>query len=76
MSKVKVLYQLVRYFGIRWLLFRLLYALKLRTGWLQRRFPPYQWSERPLSNWLLAEVPSQPDQYVAWRARSTVTVLL
>lgn len=69
MNKLKVLLQLRRYFGWRWLVFRLSYAIKLRTGWFRRRFPPFQWSDRPLSFWLRPDVPSKPTEYGAWRDR-------
>lgn len=72
MNKLKVLYQLLRYFGPSWLAFRLLYAVKLRTGWFKRRLPSYAWLERPLSYSLRSGVPSSPEAYVAWRNQSGV----
>lgn len=70
MKRLGVLLQLLRYFGLRWLLFRLFYALKLRTGWYRRRFPTFRWEDRPLSFWLQPDVPSSPSEYIAWRAAS------
>lgn len=72
MTKRKVLLQLLRYFGADWVLFRVFYALKLRSGWLQRRFPAYKWSDRSLSYWLRPDIPADPDAYVQWRKESGV----
>lgn len=67
MNRLNLLMQLQRYFGMRWLIFRVLYVVKLRSGWFHRRFPSYQWNERPLGSWLRSDVPSSHIDYVAWR---------
>ncbi|MCK6581256.1 MAG: heparinase II/III family protein [Anaerolineae bacterium] len=72
MTKLKVLLQLLRYFGAGWVFFRVLYALKRRSGWLKRRFPAYKWSDRPLSYWLHSDIPATPDGYVQWRKQSGI----
>ncbi|NLF71083.1 MAG: heparinase [Candidatus Anammoximicrobium sp.] len=40
-------YQAVRYQGVRWLLFRAVYAAKRRTGWFRFRFPIAAWQHEP-----------------------------
>lgn len=44
-----------------------LYQAMLRSGWLRRRTPPYQWDERPLACWLRPGVPVEPVAYLAHR---------
>ena len=70
MKKVRILYLLIRYFGLRWVAFRLVYSLKLRSGYLRRVLPAYQWTERPLAYWLRAGVPSTPEEYKEWRCKN------
>lgn len=59
--------KLWQYFGLRWLVFRVIYALRMRTGLLARQTPQYSWQDRPLSYWLRDGVPTQPDSYTQWR---------
>lgn len=68
MKKIRIALQLIGYFGIGWLLFRVFYALKTRAGWYRRRFPPYEWADRPLVYWLRPDVPSTAEAYAEWRA--------
>ena len=68
--KVRLLIQalrVVRELGPGWALYRLLYALQRRSGWLAYRMPAYAWEDRPLRTWLHLDVPAQPDAYAAWR---------
>jgi hypothetical protein len=44
---LKKIFQLIRAFGLRWVLFRLRYALRLRTGALRRRTPQIPWDAVP-----------------------------
>ncbi|MCQ3930998.1 MAG: hypothetical protein DPW16_11120 [Chloroflexi bacterium] len=67
MNKTRALCQLTRYFGLRWIIFRLVYSLKLRSGWLRRSLSAFEWSDRPLSYWLRSDVPATPNAYIAWR---------
>jgi Heparinase II/III-like protein/Heparinase II/III N-terminus len=53
--------------GPGWLLFRARYALERKMGIQRRRFAPFAWDERPLSNWLQPHVPAEPDAYAAHR---------
>jgi asparagine synthase (glutamine-hydrolysing) len=45
---VKILFYLLKYFGLKWLFFRLAYALKLRLGYFKRMLPCSSWNEHPL----------------------------
>lgn len=67
MKRLNIILQLLRYFGLHWLLFRLFYAFRLRTGWFHRQFPPFRWEDRPLSFWLRPDVPASSGEYAAWR---------
>src|SRR5690349_21438464 len=53
--------------GSRWLLFRVGYALRKRTGYIRLQLPAYQWSDRPLKTWLKKDVPATPEAYIQWR---------
>ena len=67
MYRFKVLFQLIRYFGIGWLIYRITYKLKIRSGYLRWKLPVYQWSDRPLEYWIHKNIPSSADAYVKWR---------
>ena len=67
LNKLRALSSLYKRFGLRWLLFRFTYALRMRLGILRLQFPVYEWDERPLKFWLRPEVPSEPESYLAWR---------
>ena len=53
--------------GARWLMFRVGYALRMRTGFIRKQIPSYNWKDRPLRTWLKKDVPSQPEAYARWR---------
>jgi asparagine synthase (glutamine-hydrolysing) len=53
--------------GPSWALFRFGYAIRQKCGLLQRRMPAYTWKERPLKVWLESGIPSDQDDYFAWR---------
>ncbi len=67
LNKLRALFSLYKRFGLRWLLFRAGYALRMRLGILQWQFPVYEWDDRPLANWLKPDVPSEPTKYLAWK---------
>ncbi|RPI96884.1 MAG: hypothetical protein EHM40_00170, partial [Chloroflexi bacterium] len=58
---------LYRSLGARWLMFRVGYALRMRTGLIRSQIPSYNWKDRPLETWLKKEIPSQPEVYAQWR---------
>ena len=53
--------------GARWLMFRVGYALRMRTGLIRKQIPSYSWQDRPLETWLKKDIPSQPEAYAQWR---------
>ncbi len=70
-AKFRTLISLYRHFGLRWLLFRFFYALRLRTGIIRLQMPACEWTDKPLSRWLKAGIPSEPQTYAAWRAKNS-----
>lgn len=70
-NKLRALFSLYQRFGLRWLLFRFTYALRMRLGILRAQFPVYEWDDRPLNTWLKSDVPSDPEDYLAWRNQHT-----
>ena len=63
--------KLARAQGLGWLLFRLGYELRLKTGLVRHRLPAYTWESRPLAYWLKDGIPSDPAAYLNWRAEQT-----
>ncbi len=57
--------------GTRWLMFRVSYALRRRTGYIRAQMPGYQWQDRPLELWLKSDIPSSPQEYMAWRKQNS-----
>ncbi|HSK88944.1 MAG TPA: hypothetical protein VK880_11325 [Anaerolineales bacterium] len=51
LNNFRTLNSLYRSLGARWLLFRLGYALRMRTGLIRRQIPSYHWQDRPLRTW-------------------------
>jgi hypothetical protein len=58
---------IVREQGLRWVLFRLLYAGRHTFGILRHRLPRCTWESRPLKSWLVPGVPWLAETYVEWR---------
>ena len=57
--------------GARWLMFRVGYALRKRTGFLRAQMPVYTWKDRPLDTWLKPHIPSTPEAYTQWRRQNS-----
>jgi hypothetical protein len=57
--------------GSRWLLFRVGYALRKRTGWIRAQMPAFQWKDRPLETWLKKGISSTPESYTQWRRQNS-----
>jgi asparagine synthase (glutamine-hydrolysing) len=57
--------------GARWLVFRVGYALRKRTGFLRKQIPAYSWQDRPLETWLKRNIPSTLEEYALWRKQSS-----
>ncbi len=65
--RINTLKSLYRHFGARWVLFRIGYAVRMRTGILRWQIPAYQWKDRPLRYWVKSHIPSEPDTYHNYR---------
>jgi Heparinase II/III-like protein/Heparinase II/III N-terminus len=57
--------------GSRWLMYRLGYALRKRTGFIRLQMPAYPWKDRPLEAWLKRSIPSTPELYTQWRKQNS-----
>jgi Heparinase II/III-like protein/Heparinase II/III N-terminus len=57
--------------GIHWLMFRVGYALRKRTGFIRRQMPRYDLKDRPLGSWLKKQIPSTPEDYAVWRHQNS-----
>ncbi|HET9914756.1 MAG TPA: heparinase II/III family protein, partial [Anaerolineales bacterium] len=71
LNNFRNLISLYQSLGARWLLFRVSYALRMRTGFVRKQIPAYQWQDRPLETWLKKGIPSQPEAYTQWRRRNS-----
>jgi asparagine synthase (glutamine-hydrolysing) len=67
LDKLRALFSLLRQFGLRWMLFRAGYALRMKLGILSLQMPAYEWDDRPLRTWLKPGVPAEPAEHAAWR---------
>lgn len=52
-------------------MFRVVYALRKRTGLIRKQMPAYEWADRPLKTWLKKKIPAQPEQYARWRRQKS-----
>jgi Heparinase II/III-like protein. len=57
--------------GAHWLMFRVGYALRIRTGFIRKQIPRYDWKDRPLETWLKKGIPSKPEDYAHWRKQNS-----
>src|SRR5919106_813515 len=71
LNKFRTLQSLFQSHGARWLLFRVGYALRLRTGFVRVQMPAYDWKDRPLGTWLKENIPSKPEAYARWRRQNS-----
>ena len=61
--------ELLRHFGFSWVLRRVIYSIKVRTGWLKRKMPLAEWTETPLNTCLIEPALAEPAAYVAHRRK-------
>jgi hypothetical protein len=57
--------------GAHWLIFRVGYALRIRTGFIRKQMPRYAWKDRPLETWLKKGIPSKSEAYAKWRKQNS-----
>ncbi|MFN8465845.1 MAG: alginate lyase family protein [Caldilineaceae bacterium] len=67
-NKLRHLYWLSRYLGLRWLFYRGAYAIRQRSGYLERRLPICAWDDLPLATFLKS--PALSDGQALLAARS------
>lgn len=65
--RINTIKYLYRHFGARWVLFRIGYAVRMRTGILRWQIPSYDWKDRPLRHWVKSHIPSEPETYLQYR---------
>ena len=58
---------LLRHFGPGWVMFRLGYALRKRSGALRRTLPTTSWDEQPLERFVSDDRLAEPDEYESYR---------
>ncbi len=66
-TNVRTVWSILNYCGPRWVLFRLGYALKQRSGWLRRQTPVSSWADQPLDEFLAVRHLAVPETYLAHR---------
>jgi len=71
LNNFRNLQSLYQSLGARWLMFRVGYALRMRTGFVRRQIPSYDWKDRPLETWLKKNIPSDPEAYKQWRRQNS-----
>ena len=73
LNNFRNLQSLYQSLGARWLMFRVGYALRMRTGFVRKQMPSYAWKDRPLETWLKKKIPSRPEEYTQWRQQHSPT---
>lgn len=68
-QKVFAYAALLREMGLDWVIFRIGYALRQRTGMLRHSSPAYPWQAAELSTQVKSGVPLEPDQYAQYRLK-------
>lgn len=69
LSKIQRLHQLQQHLGYDWLLYRLRYAARLRTGLVRRQLPATAWEAQPLPAMLADPDLAGAEAYYAYRRR-------
>ncbi|HSM25207.1 MAG TPA: alginate lyase family protein, partial [Anaerolineaceae bacterium] len=73
--KISSLQSLYEHFGLRWIIFRIGYAIRMKTGILKEHIPAYQWQDRPLQDWIKHNLPYDVEGYANWRKENQVAYL-
>jgi hypothetical protein len=66
------LWQLNRYLGAQWFLSRFLYAIKQRSGWLEKKTPISDWRLKRLSQFLTNAELRDPNRYFTYRKEAAL----
>jgi len=67
MIKLRYLFDLYRYFGLNWLVYRLHYGVLVNLGLLSRRMPATDWEKQPLDDFLTDDTLRDPENYRTFR---------
>ena len=67
MSKLSLIFQLWRHFGTRWLIYRSVYGLQKKTGYVQRKTPALAWDQAPLADFLFQHDLQDIQRYAEYR---------
>ncbi|GAK57146.1 hypothetical cytosolic protein [Candidatus Vecturithrix granuli] len=66
--QIEFLSQLIRSYGLKWVLLRAFYECQLRSGWHAFRFRQRPWRDNELAHWLKPDVPpSSQAFYEEWQ---------
>src|SRR6056297_1607645 len=71
MKKLSKAFKLLKSYGFRALSFRIKYAIISKSGLLKRKFPVFDWTERPLRYWLAEEYDLDEFSYLQWRKENS-----
>lgn len=71
LNNFRTFQSLLHALGSRWLIYRLGYALRIRTGFIRWQIATYDWKDRPLESWLRKGIPSDPEAYTRWRKQNS-----
>jgi len=66
-QRIKSIRALQKDFGTKWVLFRIGYALRMRSNLIRLQIPAFEWKDRPLQRWVKLHVPTDPEKYAVWR---------
>src|SRR5215813_4604240 len=67
LARVQQLHQLWQHLGPQWLVYRLGYATRIRTGALRRKMPATEYNEQPLNGFLTNKSLAFPENYLEYR---------
>ena len=70
-SRLSRCWQLLRYFGPKWLMYRAYHAARLKSGLLRWQLPPTTWDEQPLAKFLTNPLCADPGRYAERRRTSS-----
>ena len=71
-NRLRTAWYLLRYFGPRWVYFRSWYAVKQRSGWLQKQLPVSTWEAQRLQQLLDDARLVNPEAYLCYRRESSL----
>jgi len=70
LGKIRSVSQLWHFFGIEWLVYRIIYTIRLRTGIIRRRLPATPWGAQPLKDFFSEPSLAEPEVYLNYRQKN------